>query len=270
MRQSELYIDVSEAYTTDAVIQTLRKFISLRGCPSKIICDQGSQLKAAAKSDAWDWTKVKKWALSKKIVWEMVPADSQHMNGLSESMIKSIKRSISHVIGESVLSFSEFQLMMYEIGNIINSRPIGVVTGDDPDYLNHLTPNDLILGRSRNEVPHGPFESKPSLTKRFQYIQSLIDNWWKSWYLTVLPTLVPSYKWHHKYRNVKIGDVCLISYKGQARASYKLGRVVGVHYGEDRLVRRVKLEYKLSTEKVYRTVERSIHGVAVIVPVDEQ
>ena len=264
-----VYLDVTEGYGSDAVIQTLRKFVSIRGCPSRFICDQGSQLKAIGNTDVWDWTNVKSWATSNKIIWDIVPADSQHMNGLSESMIRSIKRSIKHVIGENVLSFSEFQLMMYEIANIVNSRPIGIVTGEDIEYPNPITPNDLILGRSTNEVAQGPFENMPNITRRFKFVQTIVDNWWENWSLHVLPTLVPSYKWHRKCRNVRIGDICLIQYKG-IRSSYRLGRVIGVFYGEDKLVRKIKLEYKLPNENNYRIVERSIHGVAVIVPIEEQ
>ena len=102
------------------------------------------------------------------------------MNGLSESMIRSIKHSIKHVIGENVLSFSEFQLMMYEIANIVNSRPIGIVTGEDIEYPNPITPNDLILGRSTNEVAQGPFESMPNITRRFKFVQTVVDNWWEN------------------------------------------------------------------------------------------
>lgn len=264
-----VYVDVVEAYSADAAIQTLRKFTALRGCPSKFICDPGSQLKAISQTDILNWTKVKNWATSNKITWEIVPADSQHKNGLSESLIKSVKRSIAHVIGENVLSFSELQLMFYEIANIINTRPIGLTHGEDPEAT-HLTPNDLILGRSSNEAPQGPFEANTSLTRRFKFVQTLIDNWWKHWYVTVLPSLVPSYKWHHKRRNVQIGDICLISYKGTIRSTYRLGRIVGVSSGVDGRVRTVKLEYRNPDEKVFRTVERSVHGIAVIIPVDEQ
>ena len=275
LQPEQSHLDVAEGYSSDAVIQTLRKFVALRGCPSKFISDQGSQLIAIAKDTAntlntWDWSNVKNWATTNKIDWEFIPADSQHLNGLSESMIRSVKRSIKHVIGENILSFSEIQLMMYEIANIINSRPIGIISGEDPEFPNPITPNDLILGRSTNEVPQGPFETKPSLTRRFQFVQTLVDDWWKTWIAAVLPSLVPSYKWRNKCRNVKIGDICLINYKGGIRSTYRLGRVIGVHYGDDGLVRRIKLEYKLPTEKVFRTVERSIHGVAVIVPIEEQ
>ena len=191
------------------------------------------------------------------------------MNGLSESMVKCTKRSIGHVIGESVLSFSELQLAFFEIANVINTRPIGVVPNSDPDCPVPITPNDLLLGRSTNEVPSGPFETKVSITKRFRFVQSLVDDWWKRWSELVLPSLVTSYKWTHAQRNVQINDIYLIRYKG-LRAKYQLRRVTQVYPGADNRVRRVTLQYRLPEEKVFRTVERAIHGVSVIVPVEEQ
>ena len=147
-----------------------------------------------------------------------------------------------------LLTFSELQLAFFEIANIINSRPIGVTPGSDPDCPLAITPNDLLLGRSTNEVPNGPFNTKVSVTRRFTYVQEIVDNWWKHWYDLVLPSLVPSYKWMHRQRNVKINDICLIRYKG-FRSNYRLGRVIDVHAGEDGLVRKVTLQYRLPNER---------------------
>ena len=181
-----------------------------------------------------------------------------------------MKRTIKHVIGENVLTFSELQLAFYEIGNIVNSRPVGVVPGSDADDPTPITPNDLMLGRSSNEVPQGPFDTNPSKTKRFRFIQSIVDDWWSKWSNLVLPSLVPSYKWQQKHRNVKLGDICLIRYKNTLRSTYRLGRVSEVKTSEDGLVRSVRLQYKLPTEKAYRYVDRPIHGICVIVPFEEQ
>ena len=80
---------------------------------------------------------------------------------------------------------------------------------------------------------------------------------------------MPSYKWTHAQRNVQVNDICLIKYKG-LRAKYRLGRVTRVYPGEDGGVRRVTLQYRLPDKKVFQTVERAIHGVSVIVPIEEQ
>ena len=54
------------------------------------------------------------------------------------------------------------------------------------------------------------------------------------------------------------------------RSTYRLGRITDIHEGNDGLVRRVTLEYKLPNEKNFRRVDRAIHGIAVIVPAEEQ
>ena len=270
-----MYIDLTENYGTDAILQTIRRFVAIRGCPSQIISDQGSQLKLASKETAaltkdWNWSPVSNWALSHNIDWKFVPAEGQHQNGLSESLIKSVKRSIHHVIGQNILSFSELQLMFFEIASVINSRPIGTAPGSDPECPTALTPNDLLLGRSTNEVPNGPFETSPTVARRFRFVQGLIDDWWQRWYESVLPSLVPSYKWQQRHRNVKVNDICLIRYKSKVRSSYRLGRVTEIHTSDDGLVRKVTLQYRLPTEKTFRTVDRVVQGIAVIVPVEEQ
>ena len=176
---------------------------------------------------------------------------------------------MKHVIGSNVLTFSELQLAFFEIMNIINSRPLGVISGSDPECPIAITPNDLLLGRSQNEVPQGSFNYKVSISRRFLYVQKIVDDWWNNWFSSVLPALVPCYKWLQRHRNVKIGDICLIRYKG-IRSTYRLGRVIEARPGEDGLVRKVKLQYKLPEETSFRIVERTIHGVAVIVPIEEQ
>ena len=270
-----VYLDITESYGTDSILAAIRKFVSIRGSPTQMISDQGSQLKSASKEVAtlakdWNWSTVSDWAQSQNIEWKFVPAEAQHQNGLSESLIKSVKRSIDHVIGLNVLSFSELQLMFFEIANVINSRPIGIVPGADPECPTALTPNDLLLGRSSNEVPNGPFEANPTIARRFQFVQALIDDWWQRWYESVLPSLVPCYKWRQKHRNVQLNDICLIRYKSKVRSSYRLGRVIDVHTSDDGLVRKVTLQYRLPKEKTFRTVQRAVQGVAVIVPAEEQ
>ena len=271
-----MYLDLTEDYSTDAILVTLRRFVSIRGCPTEMISDQGSQLISAAKDIAelvedWNWQPIATWAATNRMKWTVVPAEGQHQNGLSESLIKSVKRTIEHKVKpHSKISFSQLQMMLFEIANLLNSRPISVITGSDPDEPEPLTPNHLLLGRATGEVPQGPFDGSKSTTKRYQFIQQLITEWWDKWYSNVLPNLVPCYKWLQRHRSVQIGDVCLIKYGKEKRGKYRLGRVTDVKKGEDELVRKVVLQYKNEGEKVFRSVSRPIQGIAVIVPVEEQ
>ena len=263
MSTRALHIDIAEDYSADAVQQVLIKFMALRGCPSVIHSDKGSQLEATA-------NELKTWAVAHKIKWYVAPAEGQHRNGASEALIKSIKQTLSHVIGETVLTFAGLQTVFYEVANIVNSRPIGIVSGSDPVQPSPITPNHLLLGRATSEAVEVPLENTSSTNKRLRFLHTLVNDWWRRWYENVLPSLVPSYKWHHQHRNVQVGDICLIKYENEIRAHYKLGRVIGVKVSADGLVRMVTLTYRNPNEKQNREVDRPIQGIAVIVPIEEQ
>ena len=259
-----IHLDLTEDYGTDSILQTIRRFTSIRGCPSEIQSDQGSQLIAAAKDIAdlvakWDWQPIQQWAVRHQIKWTLAPAEGPHQNGLSESLIRSVKRTIKHKItNNNILSYAQLQTVLFEVANIINSRPIGITSGSDPEQPTSITPNHLILGRATADVPQGPFDlgQSKNTNKQFRFLQSLVDSWWKTWYETVFPNLVPSYKWLQRHRSVKVGDVCLIRYKKEIRATYRLGCVEEVKQGSDGLVRTINLRYKLPGEKKFRTIKK--------------
>ena len=66
-------------------------------------------------------------------------------------------------------------MVFYEVANIINSRPIGVIAGSDPTCPLPITPNHLFLGRSTAEVPQGPFNGTNKMNKRYKFLQSLVE-----------------------------------------------------------------------------------------------
>ena len=178
-----VHLDITEDYGTDSILMALRRFTTIRGCPGKIHSDQGSQLIAASKDIAplvqdWDWNPIHEWAAQKQIKWTLTPAEGQHQNGLSESLIKLTKRTIKHKITGNVLSALQLQTAFYEIATIINSRPISVDSGSDPDCPSPITPNHLILGRATADVPQGHFDHEGSKNhaKRFQAIQEIVTS----------------------------------------------------------------------------------------------
>ena len=59
-------------------------------------------------------------------------------------------------------------------------------------------------------------------------------------------------------------------YKNEIQSTYRLARVQDVRVGKDGLVRTVLLKYKLPGEQTFRTVDRAVQGISVIVPVEEQ
>ena len=65
---------------------------------------------------------------------------------------------------------------MFEAAQIINQRPIGrIPTQTDDDA--YICPNDFLIGKTR--VPQGPFKDRYSMKHRFDFIQRMVENFWK-------------------------------------------------------------------------------------------
>ena len=90
----------------------LRRFVSLRRYPAKLLSDNGTQLKAANEElhkvfKTWEWDELNAFGATKGMQWEFIPADAPWQNGISEALVKSVKKAISVTIGESTLALSE-------------------------------------------------------------------------------------------------------------------------------------------------------------------
>ena len=114
-----VHVNVSQDYSTDAFLQVLRRFSSLRGWPKKIFSDNGTQLVAASKElcsvvKDFDWEFLQKYGVKYGTEWEFSPADAPWYNGAAGSLVKTVKRALSAAVGEQIMTFSELQTVMYE------------------------------------------------------------------------------------------------------------------------------------------------------------
>ena len=278
-----VYVDVSHNYSTDAFLQVLRRFSSLRGWPRKIHSDNGTQLVAASKElinavKDLDWDMIKRYGIKYKTEWEFSPADAPWQNGATEALIKPIKRALNNAIGEEVMSFSEVQTVMFEAAQLVNQRPIGAHP-TSPEESPYLCPNDLLLGRSTSHVPQGPFLERAGTKQRLDYIQAVVERFWKKWSRDVFPSLCVTPKWHVERRNVMEGDLVLVQDSYAVRGEWKRGLVTKVYPSDNGRVRRVLVSYKNPRPdqkadcyrgQKYKTVERAVQRLIVLIPVDEQ
>ena len=197
------------------------------------------------------------------------------MNGATESLVKSVKRALHTIIRDQTLTFSELQTVMYEAAQLVNERPIGR-SPTQPDDNSYLCPNDLILERSSSRLPQGPFKDRCSRKYRLDFVQKLVEHFWKRWTRDLFPNLVIQSKWHVDKRNLERNDVVLIQDNSALRGQYRMGIVTKVFPSADAKVRSVEVSYKNNKDGCgydgveYTSVVRPVHKLVVIVPVDEQ
>ena len=111
----------------------------------------------------------------------------------------------------------------------------------NPEDGTYLCLNDLMLGRSSNSAPAGPFKECNNL-KMFIFIESLVDAFWRKCSRNYFSSLLLRKKWHTSKRNLKIGDIVLIHDSRSLRGSWKLGRISEVYPGADGFVRNVDVK----------------------------
>ena len=251
-----VHIDVSSNYSTDGFLQTLRRFSSVRGWPSKMFSDQGSQLVSASKElqnaiKGLDQQQIKSYGAQNSCEWHFCPADAPWQNGATEALVKTAKRNLTAAIGAQILSFSELQTVFAEVSQLMNQRPIGV-SPTNPDVGSYLCANDLLLGRATSHIPQGPFLERASYKHRYDFLQSIVQSFWRKWSRDLFPQLVIRQKWHVDKRNVKVDDVVLVQDNNSIRGQWNMAVVKETFPGSDGRVRNVKLGYKnLSDQEPY-------------------
>ena len=268
-----IFCDVAQNYSTDAFLLVLRRFVSVHGYPAKIYSDPGTQLVSAdkeLKEMVKEIVKMKGYVfgVNKGVEWCFSSPDASRQNGTAESLIKSVKRAMMVSIGKQIIRFSELQTVLFEVANIVNERPIGIHPRN-PEDGKYLCPNDLLLGRSSNSVPSGPFRECNNL-RRLSFVQSLVDAFWKKWTQNYFSSLIIRPKWHTCKRNLQINDIVLIQDSNILRGNWKLGRVSNIYPSNDGVVRKVEVQYKSNLEsKGFETIRRPVQRLVLIQPVNE-
>jgi hypothetical protein len=265
---SALHVEFMDTYSTDSFLLVLRRFMSVRGTPTRFQSDRGEQLVAAAKQVAtWDFKEVVQWAGRKGIEWTLVPTGGQHFNGQAERMIGLIKQQLWKTFEGKRLSHEETVTVLAEAVHKINSRPL---TWNPRPEGEPLCVQDLMLGRAKPGQVEVKLESGKRLTKRFENVQQAQQEFWKRWIEEVFPQRLKQSKWRQERRDLKVGDIVLRKDETAAGKTYKYAKVVKVHTSTDGKVRAADVEYKLPGESVFRRTTRPIHKLVLIIPIEEQ
>ncbi|XP_068235508.1 uncharacterized protein [Palaemon carinicauda] len=192
-------------------------------------------------------------------------ADAPWQNGCNEALIKSVKRAVLIAIGDSKLTFGEMQTVLFEVADLLNSRPIGIKPGSDCELGSYLCPNDLILGQASSKVQADMKFVDEKYKDRLEFMQRIVDCFWKKWQRDYFPTLIVRQKWHVDKRNVKPGDIVLVQDSNTIRGQWKLAQVRSVLSSRDHKARDVSVRYKIQRPgRLYEgqndvCVNRSVH-----------
>ena len=246
-----VHLEMAYALDTDSFINAFVRMTSRRGTPNYVISDNGTNYIGAERElrgliEGLDQDRiVRETTKFHQIDWKFNPPSAPHFGGVFEAMIKSAKKAIKAILGDSEITDEELSTAICGAERLLNSRPITHVSSD-PNDLTPLTPSHFLVGEMG-----GPFapealdqEEAYNPRKRWHRVQQLLSQFWKRWRKEFLPSLNIRKKWFHPKHNLKEGDVVLIADPDASRGEWPLGRVIEIYPGSDGLVRVVKVKSK--------------------------
>ncbi|RXN21863.1 hypothetical protein ROHU_023747 [Labeo rohita] len=245
-----VHIEMLEDLSTDAFINALRCFISLRGAVRQLFCDCGTNFVGARNElrNALSEIDVKSLELflnENQCEFVFNAPSASHTGGVWERQIQSVRSVLNATLAQCPgrLDDSSLRTLFYEAMAIINSRPLTIDGINDPKSLEPLTPNHLILMKSKIALPPpGKFQREDMYaSKRWRRVQYLIEQFWSRWKREYLLNISTRQKWHVPRRNLSVNDKD-VKDEMLPRNRWQLGRVVEVTQGSDGLVRRVKIQ----------------------------
>ena len=279
---------LAPGYSTDNFMLAYTSHTSIRGHPTKVHSDRGSQLVAAGKGIVeFDWDLIAKTTARRGTTWDFAPAGGQWRNGAVEIFVKKFKESFEILYSNTRMNYAELSCAIKRIANVLNDRPLSVqkssVHHPSEDFLTPLTSNMLILGRSGSCAPVEQETYNEIPADRISFVEELERSWWYQYKVQYFSSLVPTQKWCHPKRNICVGDVVLIEYKNKSfPGTYRLGRVNSVEVDPtDNLVRTCTVTYKLikstatNPKDIYKGIVTKeirvpVQRLVLICPIEEQ
>ena len=143
-----------------------------------------------------------------------------------------------------------------------------------------LTPNHVLTKKPNLLLPPPAkfFETDQYAKERWRWVQLLSDQFWKRWQKKYLYLLQSRTKWVAQKKNMKEGDVVIISENVfEPCSQWRLGRIENLYQSEDGLVRKVKLHMADThldrfgrRTKHFSFLERPIHNIILLISAKDE
>lgn len=189
-------------------------------------------------------SKISEVLVRKGIKWIFNTPTASHQGGVWERQICTVRKVLNSVLNQQVLDDEGLYTILCEVEAIINDRPI-TKASDDPNDLEPLSPNHLLLIKKQPVMPPGVFVKEDCYSRRrWRQIQYMADLFWSRWTKEYLPLLQERQKWQKLKRNLVPGDIVLIVDNSAPRNSWIMGRILNTIPDASGIVRRACVQTK--------------------------
>ncbi|XP_049878088.1 uncharacterized protein LOC126375230 isoform X6 [Pectinophora gossypiella] len=261
-----VHLEVVSDLSTAAFIACLKRFISRRGKPHYIHCDNAKNF-VGAKNELGRMLRsslrsVYEYTANEGIKFTFNPPYSPTFGGLWEAGVKSAKHHVKRIVGNANLTFEELSTLFTQIEAILNSRPLTPLS-HDPNDLSPLTPGHFLIGRPLTSLPAPPGDNM-KLKNRYILIENLRQRFWERWRHEYLSEMQQRTKGRLRNSNLQLGDLVVFKEENLPPLKWRLGRAQKLYPGADGVVRVADFLTFRGTER------RAVNKVCPLIPQPQQ
>lgn len=250
MSTGAMHLELVGSLSSSDFIAAFKRITNRRGAILHVYSDNGTNFVGANREIQEMFNKcmsdatVKLYLENSRVTWHFNPPSAPHMGGYWEAGIKRVKYHLKRALGDALLTYEEFNTLLTEVEACVNSRPL-IALSTQPGEGDTLTPGHFLVGEPLRALPEpDAVDFQGTLTRRWQLISAMRQHFWRRWKTEYVVSLQKRSKWFRATPNLEKDDIVIIHDNLTPPTSWKLGRVVECHPGEDGRVRVVRLKTK--------------------------
>lgn len=264
-----IHLELASDLSSDTFLACFKRFISRRGLPSEVFCDNGTAFVGAKNqlvelyklnSSKQHQSQVIDFTAQQGITFHFTPSYSPVFAGLAEAAVKSTKFHLKRTLEKRVLTYEQLITVLCQIEGILNSRPLLPLSASDITDFTYLTPGHFLIGRPIVSYPEPDITQIPQNRLKFwQLVEQIRQMFWKVWSKNYLNILQCRPKWRNDLPNVKVGALVILREPNTPPLYWPMARISKVFPGKDGKVR--ALEVVTPNKKTYK---RSLSGICLL------
>jgi hypothetical protein len=273
-----IHLELVSDATTVTFLAAFDRFVGRRGLPEDVWSDNGPNFVGADNrlKELFDMFKKNQDEITSHLAmkgcsWDFNPPHGSSFGGLWEAGVKSVKKHLTVVIGETLFTYEQYETLLIKIEACLNSRPL-ILESSDPNDPGALTPGHFLIGGPLTAVPNPDITNVPiNRLKYWELVTRKMQEFWSRWRNDYLNTLQQRSKWRQGKYEIKVNDVVIVKEDKVPPLNWPLAIITAVHPGKDNLVRVVTVRMALNQDANSKPKEyRRPVSKLVYLPVDEE
>ena len=214
------FFNLIPSLSANSLKNSLKRFISRRGCPDNVISDNDSNFVAI---------ETQNFASNLNIKWHFNLALAPWQGGFFERLVRRVKELMKKHLQNYKITLVELQTILLEIDLIINNRPDTHIYTESTELP--LTPSQLVFSRNLNysSLPESPVNVEIDIYEHREKLTNIIHHFWHRWRTEYVTNLCEYQKLRSLNNNspyIKVNDVLLIHDDNAPRHLWRIVRVI--------------------------------------------